>query len=148
MEPMTRREALRLGVSTAALAVVGSPVTGAPSDAAAAIAAFTGGKVEHSGKITLDLADTVEDGNSVPLSIAIDGPMQANDYVSDVLVVADSNPWPRVATFHFTPLSGRAEVATRIRLTASQNVIVVAKTADGRLFRAHKHVEVTIGACT
>src|SRR5438105_8207287 len=141
---MTRREALRLGIASAALTMVGGHALGVPSDAAAAIAAFTGGRVAQEGKIAIDLSDAVEDGHSVPLSVAVDSPMQADDYVSDVLVVAEGNPWPRVATFHFTPMSGRAQVSTRIRLAASQNVIVAAKTSDGRLFIAQRRVEVTI----
>ena len=131
------------------LAVAGTPVSAAPEDAAKAVATFTGGRTAEEGRIALDLADAVEDGNSVPLAVAVESPMRPDDYVSDVLVVADENPWPRVASFQFTPLSGRAAFSTRIRLAASQNVIVLAKTNDGRALRPRKkHVDVTIGACT
>ena len=86
------------------------------------------------GKITIDLPEIAENGNTVPLSITVDSPMTADSYVTDMLVVADGNPRPGVATFHFTPLSGRAEAATRIRLAATQNIIVVAKTSDGKFY--------------
>jgi len=83
----------------------------------------------------------------VPLSIIVDYPMNAEKYVSDILVVADGNPRPGLATFHLTPMSGRAEAATRIRLAATQNIIVVAKTSDGKFLTDQKQVKVTIGGC-
>ena len=49
--------------------------------------------------------------------------MTAESYVTDVLVVADANPNPAIAKFHFTPLSGRAVAGTRIRLAGTENVI-------------------------
>jgi len=73
--------------------------------------------------------------------------MTAESYVSDILVVADGNPNPGIARFHLSPLSGRAEAGTRIRLAATENVIVVAKTSDGKFFGDRKQVKVTIGGC-
>jgi sulfur-oxidizing protein SoxY len=61
--------------------------------------------------------------------------------------VAEGNPSPGVAAFKFTPMSGRAEVATRIRLAGSQNVVVVARTSKGGLLTAQRQVKVTIGGC-
>ena len=74
-------------------------------------------------KISIDLPEIAENGNTVPLAITVDSPMTADDYVSDILVVAEANPRPTVVTFHLTPMSGRAEAATRIRLAATQNVV-------------------------
>lgn len=149
MYPLTRREAMAFGASSAAVVCFGSgSALAAPHDAASVIAAFTGGKVPESGKVMIDLPDAVEDGSSVPFSVTVDHPMEPGNFVSDILVVSEGNPRPGVATFRFTPLSGRAEATTRIRLAGTQSIIVVAKTGDGRLFGARKHVEVTIGACT
>ena len=131
MARLSRRDALRIAAGSAALAVTGMPARAA-TDAAATIAAFTGGRAPEAGRITLDLAASVEDGNSVPLSVAVESPMRADDYVSEILVVADANPWPRVASFQFSPMAGKAAFATRIRLTENQNVIVLAKLGDGR----------------
>jgi sulfur-oxidizing protein SoxY len=44
-------------------------------------------------------------------------------------------------------MSGRAEVATRMRLAATENVVVVAKTSKGEFFTAQRPVKVTIGGC-
>ena len=83
----------------------------------------------------------------MPLSVSVDAPMAADNYVSEILVVADGNPNPGVATFHFSPLSGKAEASTRIRLATTQNIIVVAKTSKGEFFTNQKLVKVTIGGC-
>jgi sulfur-oxidizing protein SoxY len=63
------------------------------------------------------------------------------------MVVAEGNPNPGVATFTFSPMSGKADASTRIRLAATQNIIVVAKTSKGEFFTAQKLVKVTIGGC-
>lgn len=148
MKRMSRRQALALGAGTAVYALAGGGAAeAAPNDAAADIAKFTGGKTAEKGKISIDLPEIAENGNTVPLSITVESPMTADSYVSDVLVVADGNPRPGLATFHFTPMSGRAEAATRIRLATTQNIIVVAKTSDGKVFTDQKQVKVTIGGC-
>ena len=105
------------------------------------------GKTAEKGKITIELPEIAENGNTVPLSIAVNAPMTADNYVSEVLVVSEGNPNPGVATFHFSPLSGKAETSTRIRLAATQNVVVVAKTSKGEFFTDQKLVKVTIGGC-
>jgi len=149
MRVLTRRAALALGAGGAALTVVGwnSGASAAAKDAADQIAKFTGGKEATKAKVSIELPEIAENGNTVPLSFAVDAPMTADNYVSDVLVVADGNPNPGVATFHFTPLSGRAEAATRIRLATTQNIIVVAKTSKGEFLTGQKLVKVTIGGC-
>jgi sulfur-oxidizing protein SoxY len=149
MRQFNRRAALALGAGGAALTVVGwsGAAFATPKDAADEIAKFTGGKTAESGKISIELPEIAENGNTVPLSISVDAPMTADNYVSNVLVVAEGNPQPGVATFSFSPMSGRAEAATRIRLAATQNIIVVAKTSGGQFFIAQKAVKVTIGGC-
>ncbi len=148
MRPLSRRDALALGAGSAALALVGSrSAIATVPEAQAEIAKFTGDKTPEIGKIAIELPEIAENGNTVPLSIVVDSPMTTESYVSDILVVVDGNPRPGLATFHLTPMSGRAEAATRIRLAATQNVIVVAKTSDGKLYTAQKEVKVTIGGC-
>jgi sulfur-oxidizing protein SoxY len=146
MRALSRRAALALGVGTAA-AWAGAGARATPSEADEAIAKFTGGKQPAPGPIAIDLPEIAENGTAVPLAVTVESPMTAVDRITEVLVVADGNPNPRVAAFHFTPMSGRAEIATRIRLNATENVIAVARTGDGRFFTARKEVKVTIGGC-
>ena len=149
MRHLSRRAALALGAGSAAIALVGwsKSASATPQAAAADIAKFTGGAKPETGKISIELPEIAENGNTVPLSISVDAPMTSADYVSDVLVVAEGNPNPGVATFHFTPLSGKAEASTRIRLATTQNIVVVAKTSGGKYFTASTLVKVTLGGC-
>src|SRR5689334_12037191 len=147
MTDRSRREVLALGAGALALAGAGMPAAATPPEAAAEIAKFTGGKTAEKGKISIDLPEIAENGNTVPLTIAVESPMTADDHVTDIIVVAEGNPRPGLATFHLTPLSGRAEAATRIRLAATQNIVVVAKTSKGQFYTQQKPVKVTIGGC-
>jgi sulfur-oxidizing protein SoxY len=149
MRHMSRRDAIALGAGGAALALAGWPdsVLANAKEAADEIAKFTGGKTADKGKITIELPEIAENGNTVPLSVAVDSPMQGDNYVSDILVVSEGNPRPGVAHFHLTPASGKAAAATRIRLATTQNIVVVAKTSTGKFFTDQKLVKVTIGGC-
>jgi len=146
MANLSRRDALRIAAGSAALAVAGAAP--AAANVAEAIKSFTAGSTPQAGRVTLELAASIEDGNSVPLGVVVESPMRADDYVSEILVVAEANPWPRVATFQFSPIAGKAAFSTRIRLTEAQHVVVLAKMNDGRVFMARQHVDVTIGACS
>jgi len=148
MRDVTRRAALVLGLGALAVASP-RPRSGraTPSEAEREVTRFTGGNTAEEGRVAIELPDIVEDGNTVPLAIAVESPMTFVDHVTDVLVVTDGNPNPRVATFRFTAMSGRAEVSTRIRLARSENVIVVARTSDGRFYTARKEVSVVVGGC-
>ena len=153
MRQLSRRAALalgaKIGAGCAALTIVGcgGEASAAAKEAAEEIAKFTGGKTAEKAKISIELPEIAENGNTVPLALRVDAPMTVDDYVSDVLVVAEGNPNPGVATFHFSALSGKAEASTRIRLATTQNIIVVAKTSKGQFFTGQKLVKVTIGGC-
>jgi sulfur-oxidizing protein SoxY len=153
MRQLSRRAALILGYTvgagSAVLSVAGwsGGANAAAKDAADEISKFTGGKPAEAGKVAIELPEIAENGNTVPLSITVDAPMAADNYVSDILVVAEGNPRPGVALFQFSAMSGKAQVATRIRLAATQNIVVVAKTSTGQYFTGQKLVKVTIGGC-
>ncbi len=145
---ITRRQALGLTAGTAAFLALSPRLTfAATSDTEAAIKAFTGGATPTAGTVSLDTPEIAENGNTVPVGVSVDSPMTSDNYVASVLILADGNPNPAVATFHFSPLSGSAEAKTRIRLAKTQNVIAVAKMSDGSTFMDTKEVKVTIGGC-
>jgi sulfur-oxidizing protein SoxY len=148
MGAINRRQAFLLGGGFVAMTVLPMAANAEPSnDAAEMIKKFTGGKEATKGKITLDLPEIAENGNTVPLALTVESPMTAENYVKEVLFVADGNPNAGVATLMFTPMSGKAEASIRIRLAQTQNVIAVAKMSDGSLFTERKTVKVTIGGC-
>ena len=149
MRQLSRRDALALGVSGAALTFIGldEQARAAAKEAADLIAQFTGGKAAEKGKVSIELPEIAENGNTVPMTVAVESPMTEQSYVTDVLIVADGNPRGGVATFHFSPASGAAEANVRIRLAETQNIIAVAKMNDGSFFMVSKPVKVTIGGC-
>ncbi|QDG75954.1 thiosulfate oxidation carrier protein SoxY [Labrenzia sp. PHM005] len=145
---LTRRQALGLTAGTAAFLALSPRLTfAATSDTEAAIKAFTGGASPTAGTVSLDTPEIAENGNTVPVGVSVDSPMTSDNYVASVLILADGNPNPAVATFHFSAMSGAAEAKTRIRLAKTQNVIAVAKMSDGSTFMDTKEVKVTIGGC-
>jgi sulfur-oxidizing protein SoxY len=149
MRPLSRRDTLALGASGAALTLIGwrESASAAAKEAAEQIAKFTGAKTAEKGKISIELPEIAENGNTVPLLVSVDAPMTADNYVNEILVVADGNPNPGVALFQFSPLAGKAEASTRIRLATTQNIIVTAKTSKGEFYTNQKLVKVTIGGC-
>ena len=114
---------------------------------ALAIKQYVGDAVLQVGKVKLDVAELVENGNTVPLSVSVDSPMTATDHVNSIAVFNERNPQRDVARFTLGPRSGRAVVATRIRLAASQKLVAIAQLSDGSYWSHTADVIVTLAAC-
>jgi len=99
------------------------------------------------GKVTLELPEIAENGNTVPLTVSVESPMTPTDFVKAIHIFATENPQPGVATFRFSPLSGKASAATRMRLARTQEVIGLAELSDGKFLLGRRTVKVTIGGC-
>lgn len=147
MKKFTRRQALAVGGSAIIVAAIGITPSLAANNSQEEIDKFTGGKEAKEGKISLDLPEIAENGNTVPISLTVESPMTKDNYVKRVIVVADGNPNGGVATFHFSPSSGVAEASTRMRLAKTQNVMAVAEMSDGSFYKTSKQVKVTVGGC-
>ncbi|MBT4700580.1 MAG: hypothetical protein HOB79_05845, partial [Rhodospirillaceae bacterium] len=80
------------------------------------------------------------------LVVSVDSPMSNDDYVKAIHIVAERNTLPDVASFYLGPHSGRAQVATRIRLKKSQNIVAVAEMADGTAYVGRARTKVLTGA--
>lgn len=150
MSKITRREFVIVATGAAAVAIAGMPDVALASDAPSAadkVKEFLGGASASEGGITLEMPEIAENGNTVPLQVTVDGEASADRYAESVMVLADGNPRPEVATLHFSPLSGSMEASTRMRLAKTQNVIAVAKMNDGTFLKTETLVKVTIGGC-
>src|SRR4051812_9612680 len=112
-----------------------------------AIAKVVGASVINKGKVTLELPQLVENGNTVSMSVKVDSPMTPSDYVKAIHVFTEKNPQPNVVSFHLTPRAGRAAVSTRIRLADSQTVTAIAQMSDGTFWSQNVDVVVTLAAC-
>lgn len=144
-----RRSAIA-GAAASALSLTLRPV---PSFAAirettaAAIRRFAGDAEIRAGRVTLDLPPLVENGNTVPIGVAVDSPMTPADHVRRIGIFNERNPQPNVATLHLGPRAGRARVAIRIRLADSQRITAIAEMSDGTYWSTSADAIVTLAAC-
>lgn len=147
---LTKRQFMSFGAASAIAAAIGlsaTEVLALADETNKRITDFAGGKKPAVGTVSLTTPEIAENGNTVPITVDVKSAMTKDDYVEAVMVLADGNPSPGVATFRFTPMSGEASATTRIRLAKTQNVIAVAKMSDGSIHMDKKLVKVTIGGC-
>jgi len=123
------------------------PAAAAPTELAAAIDAFAGGVPVRQGKVTLDVAALVDNGNNVPVTVSVESPMTAAEHVTTIALFSERNPERDVARFQLTPRSGRASVSTGIRLATSQKLVAVARMSDGSFWSKTVDVVVVLAAC-
>jgi len=108
---------------------------------------LTRGTPVRTGRVVVDTPPLADNGHSVPLRIAVDSPMTAADHVRRITILAERNPRPLVASYALGPHSGRAEIATRIRVADIQDIVAVAEMSDGSFWMGSAHVIVTELAC-
>ena len=148
-----RRRDLLIGAGTG-LAALALPVVAAgegPSERSAAFeTAFkqlVGDNLPDTALISMELPEHAENGNIVPYTLSVESPMTDQDYIKTLHLLSTANPNAKVATFHFTPHSGKATVTGRMRLAKTQDVVCVAETSSGRLVMGTTRVEVELGGC-
>ena len=135
---LSRRETILLGLGGAAACALPGLSLAATEDER--IAAFTGGATPGAGGITLTAPEIAENGNTVPVEVSAPGAVA-------IMLLATGNPEPAVATFAFGPAAGAQRASTRIRLAKTQDVVAMARMADGSVAQAKATVKVTIGGC-
>lgn len=111
------------------------------------LAKLTNGAQPQRSGIEIELPQIAENGNSVPMRVKVDSPMTPDDHVTEIHILAERNPRPLVGTFHLGPRSGRAEIATRVRLAGTQKVTVLAALNGNRYRLGELDVLVTSAAC-
>jgi sulfur-oxidizing protein SoxY len=148
---MTRRSRRRFLAAAAVGAVAAASRAARAQIAAQAIEPLiekvTGGAPLREGRVSLEIPRLADNGHLVPLRISVSSAMTESDHVRTIHVLAQRNPRPLIAAFHLNPHVGRAEVSTRIRLAASQRVLVIAGFSDGSYWSGSADVEVTETAC-
>ena len=118
-----------------------------PASMQAAIRTVFGNAEIGKGKVTLDIPSLVENGNTVPMTVSVESPMTATNYVKSIHVFNEKNPQPNVIGIHLGLRAGKASVATRIRLADSQKVVAIAQMSDGSAWSGQVDVIVTLAAC-
>ena len=138
-----RRDVLK-AAGVGAVAVAGAGFAGrdakASPESAAKWLTEQAGSEGKEGKVSIKLPDIAENGRTVPVTVSVDGATKA------IHLAAEGNPSPYIASFTLDT-DAKAEVATRIRLGKTQNVVAAAVMADGSVFTGKQNVKVTIGGC-
>ena len=150
VEVLDRRQfvvAAGTGAAAAIIAGFSGAANATPEKAMEHMKKLIGNGTPAEGKIKVDLPEIAENGNTVPVKVSVESPMTADNYVKAVHLISEGNPGPEICSFHFTPASGRANAAARVRLAKTQNVIGIAVMSDGKLYMSKSQVKVTIGGC-
>lgn len=142
----TRRAVLARAGGVLCLALVRG-VHAARADMERAITEFAGGAPIAAGRVRLDVPELVENGNSVPVVVSVDGPVTPDRFVRRIAVFNEKNPQTHVAVFELGPRAGRVHVSTRMRMADSQAIVAVAELSDGTFWSDRVEVVVTLAAC-
>jgi sulfur-oxidizing protein SoxY len=142
-----RRLLLQAGAVAAAQVVVRPARAEDAPSLAALVAQFAGAQPVREGRVKIEIAQLVDNGNVVPMRVTVDSPMTAADHVREIAVFNEKNPQRDVARFQLGPRAGKADVATRIRLATSQQLVALARMNDGSVWSASADVIVVLAAC-
>ena len=147
LRKISRRNAMILIAGFTGTAILPSVSFAQASQALDRINEITKGLGATESDIWLDLPEIAENGNQVKVSFEIDNPMTDSDHIKSVYILADGNPSPNVAKFSFTPEMESCSATTRIRLSKTQNVYLLAENNNDQFFMTNAQVKVTIGGC-
>jgi sulfur-oxidizing protein SoxY len=88
-----------------------------------------------------------EDPALVPIQITSKFPQTEAQFIKKVTVIIDHNPTPFSASFEFTRESGKADIATRMRVNAYSYIRAIAETNEGTLHMAKTFIKAS-GGCS
>ena len=99
------------------------------------------------GKIKLELPLIAEDGGNVAVAVETNLPVSGTTHVRHIYIISDRNRRPMLAKFSFSADSGKASIATSVRLATTTDVRAVVEMNDGTLYAVSKNVRVIISGC-
>jgi sulfur-oxidizing protein SoxY len=149
----SRRTIISGAISASALMLTGAKVSAQPvsldypEDLNAALRKYTNGAPWKEQKVELDIAELVDNGNTVPITVTVNSPMVDNDHVKAIAVFNEKNPNRDVVRFVLSQECGKAEVATRMRLATTQRLVAIAHMSDGSFYTKTIEVIVTLASC-
>lgn len=104
--------------------------------------------VQEGGAIfALELPYRAEDPALVPLKIISKIDQTKARYIKKITLFVDENPFPFAGEFEFTPLSGKADLAMRLRINTYSYVRAVAQMNNGELYMVKQFVKAS-GGCS
>lgn len=144
---ISRRDAISLMLGAAGYLMSSKIAFAGKEQVLKRIDEITKGKGAKELDMFLDLPEIAENGNQVKVNFEIESEMTNSNYIKNVYILADGNPAPDVAKFSFTPDMGICSATTRIRLSKTQNVFLIAENSKKEFFMTNSKVKVTIGGC-
>ncbi len=109
---------------------------------------FAGQAIAESDQvIELEAPVRAEDPSLVPVKVSSKIKQTPEHYIKKILVLVDNNPYPYVGEFEFSPDSGKADIAMRIRVNSNSWIRAIAQMNDGALTMAKKFVKAS-GGCS
>lgn len=143
-----RRDFLKwAGAGTLLLTIAPLSVEATPADVRESIGKLIGDLQPGEGPFTIELPRIAENGAVVSVKVGVESPMTESDHVRAIHIFAEGNPRPDVASYYLGPHNGKAEIALRIRLMETQNIVFLAETSKGEAFVTRQNVKVTLGGC-
>jgi sulfur-oxidizing protein SoxY len=97
--------------------------------------------------VALESPARAEDAAVVPIAIRARFDQSAGRYVEKLYLIVDRNPSPISAVFTLSPLSGRADIETRIRVEDYSFIRAVAELNDGSLHMSTRYIKAS-GGCS
>lgn len=147
VEP-TRRDFLKwAGAGSLLLTMAPLAAEATTADVKASISKLLGGVEPKEGSFTIELPSIAENGAVVSVTVGVDSPMTEADHIKAIHIFAEGNPLPDVASYYLGPHNGKAEIALRMRLMETQDIVFLAETSKGKAFVTRRQVKVTLGGC-
>lgn len=109
---------------------------------------LSGKKAEDGSSIMmLNIPEAPENGAVVPVEVTINYPMKADDYISNITVLTTKNKANKAISFDLTPANGIPYLYVNVKMGQTQDVVILAKTNKGKIFKASQNVRVALGGC-
>lgn len=149
---MQRRDFVKTCIAFSAAALLSpyiSPLFADEEEFAKLYSSITQGKkvVSGDGKIKLKMEEKPANAMKAQVEITVDYPMTQSDYISKIYVLAPKNKFSHAITASYTPKSGAAYLYTEMRVGFPQDVVIMAETSKGQIFKITKNIKVEASGC-
>jgi len=109
---------------------------------------FSGKKILNGDSVIgLSAPVRAEDPALVPVKVTANFNQTKEKYIKRILLLIDKNPFPFVGEFEFTPASGKADIAMRVRVNSYSYIRAIAELNNGQLYMVKKFVKAS-GGCS
>ncbi len=149
---MERRDFVKSCIAFSAAALLlpyTTPLLADEDEFAKLYTSITNGKkvVSGEGKIKLVMEEKPANAMKAPAEITVDYPMTQNDYITKIYVLAPKNKFSQAVTASYTPKNGMAYLYTEMRVGFPQDIVIMAETSKGVIFKITKNIKVEASGC-